>query len=106
MRRDDRQHRSLRQHHSTRTEVAGVMRFNSRYVLDTTLRIVVTVALVLHSWLAQSCALRAGAVGSPVQTPADALAPAAPHGLPVAMGFTDPSACAAFAQDGYPCRGI
>src|SRR5215470_15603760 len=112
MRRDDRQHRSLRQHDSTRTEVAGVMRLNSRYVLDTTLRIVVTVALVLQSWLAQSCALRAGAVGSPVPTPADALAPAAapappaPHGLPVAMGFTDPSACAAFAQDGYPCRWI
>jgi len=88
------------------------MRFNSRYLLYTTLRIVVTVALGLHSWLAQSCALREGAVRSPVPTTADALAPAAapappaPHGLPVARGFTDPSACAAFEQDGYPCRWI
>ena len=70
MRRDDRQHRTLRQHDSTRTEVAGVMRFNSLYVLYTTLRIVVTVAIVLHSWLAQSCALRDGAVRSPVPTTA------------------------------------
>src|SRR5262249_45259212 len=96
----------------TRTEVAGVMRFNSRYVLDTTLRIVFPVALVLHSWLAQSCALREGAVRLPVHTTADVLAPTAapappaPHGLPVAMGFTDPAACAAFEQDGYPCRWI
>src|SRR5215510_12250124 len=112
MRRDDRQHRSLRQHGSTRTEVAGVMRFHSLYVLSTTLRIVVTVALVLHSWLTLSCALRDGAVRSPVPTTADALAPAAapelpaPHGRPVAMGFTDPAACAAFEQDGSPCRWI
>src|SRR5215510_2448946 len=106
MRRDDRQHQTLRQHGSTRTEVAGVMRFNSLYVLYTTLRIVVTVALVLQSWLAQSCALRDGAVRSPVPTTAAAPAPPAPHGLPVAMAFTDPAACAAFAQDGSPCRWI
>jgi hypothetical protein len=88
------------------------MHFNSLYVLYTTLRIVFTVGIVLHSWLAQSCALREGAVRSPVPTTADALAPAAapeppaPHGLPVAMEFTAPSACAAFEQDGYPCRWI
>src|SRR5262245_42252574 len=112
MRRDERQHRTLRQHGSTRTEGAGVRRFSSLDVLYTTLRIVVTVALVLQSWLAQSCALRAGAVRSPVPTTADALAPAAapappaPHGRPVAMGFTAPAACAAFAQDGSLCRRI
>ena len=79
------------------------MRFNGLSALNTTLRVGVAVGMLLTSGFAQS--------GTPHTTadapaPADAAGPSTPHAPPVVMAFTDPSACAAFEQDGYPCRGL
>jgi hypothetical protein len=88
------------------------MPFDLQYARYAPLRAVLAVGLVLTGWLAQSCRPRDGSRPSPMHTTADALTPAdaatppAPHTPPVLMAFTDPAACAAFEQDGYPCRGI
>jgi hypothetical protein len=88
------------------------MRFNFVSALYANLRGVLATGVLLHSCLAQSCISHDESTPSRMQTTAEVLAPVeaavppAPHAPPVVMACTDPSVCAAFEQDGYPCRGI
>src|SRR5262245_60707119 len=84
----------------------------ARYAPYAHLRLVFVVSLLLQSCLMQSCTRRRAPPPALVQStdvvPArgDMAVPPAPQALPVVMEFTDPSACAAFEQDGYPCSWI
>src|ERR1700752_1565489 len=88
------------------------MRFNFVYALYANLQGVLATGVLLHSCLAQSCTPRDVSTQSLRHTTAEVLAavdaagPPAPHAPPMVMAFTDPSVCAVFEQDGYPCRGI
>ena len=88
------------------------MRYNVLYARYAHLRVVLAVGLLLSSWLAQRCTPRGGSTPLPMHTTAEArplpmrLCLRLLQALPAVMAFTDPSACTAFEQDGYPCRGI
>ena len=76
------------------------------------LRLVFAVSILLQSWLMQSCTRREAPPPALTQSTAvepahgDTAVPPAPQAPPVVMAFTDPSACAVFEQDGYPCSRI
>jgi Beta-galactosidase len=86
----------------------------ARYAPYTNVCLVCAVSMLLQSWLLQSCTRHEAPPPQPalVQSTAagpargDTAVPPAPQTLPVVMAFTDPSACVAFEQDGYPCRWI
>jgi hypothetical protein len=88
------------------------MRFNILYARDAHLRVALAFGMVLSGWLAQSCTPRDISAPSLLHTtgetltPAEAPVPQPPQTLAAVMAVTDPSACAAFEQDGYPCRRI
>jgi hypothetical protein len=88
------------------------MRCNFVYALHANLRGVLAAAALLPSCLAQSCTPRDVSTQSlmhltaEVLAPVEAAVPPTPHAPPLVMAVTDSSICAAFEQDGYPCRGI
>jgi hypothetical protein len=88
------------------------MRFNFVYALYANLQGVLATAALLHSGLAQSYTPRDASTPSLMHTTAEVLAPVeaavppTPQAPPMVMAFTDPSVCAAYERDGYPCRGM